>query len=111
AGTTVTIPGFLVVTAVIYAAITSTSMTVIGRHFVQLSEAKNQAEAEFRYTLTRVRENGESIALLGGEEEERSGIDRTFADVLRQWALLTGQHMRTALVSQGSSLFAPVVPI
>ncbi|RWG76767.1 MAG: ABC transporter ATP-binding protein/permease [Mesorhizobium sp.] len=111
AGTTVTIPGFLVVTAVIYAAITSTSMTVIGRHFVQLSEAKNQAEAEFRYVLTRVRENGESIALLGGEKEERSGIDRNFGHVLRQWAQLTGQHMRTALVSQGSMLFAPVVPV
>ncbi|PSH61221.1 ABC transporter ATP-binding protein [Phyllobacterium brassicacearum] len=111
AGSTVTIPGFLVITAVLYAAITSTSMAVIGRHFIHLSEEKNQAEAEFRYTLTRVRENGESIALLGGEEEERSGIDKTFANVLKRWALLTGQHMRTALVSQGSSLFAPVVPV
>ncbi|SDA50012.1 ABC transporter ATP-binding protein/permease [Mesorhizobium qingshengii] len=111
AGSSITVPGFLVITAMIYAAITSTSMAVIGRHFVHLSEEKNQAEAEFRYTLTRVRENGESIALLGGEEEERSGIDKTFGHVLRQWALLTGQHMRTALVSQGSSLFAPVVPI
>ncbi|HEV2502801.1 MAG TPA: ABC transporter ATP-binding protein/permease [Mesorhizobium sp.] len=110
-GSTITIPGFLVVTAMIYAAITSTSMFVIGRNFVQLSEKKNQAEAEFRYVLTRVRENGESIALLGGEEEERSGIDRTFSGVLAQWARLTGQHMRTTLVSQGSSLFAPVVPI
>ncbi|TIN17285.1 MAG: ABC transporter ATP-binding protein/permease, partial [Mesorhizobium sp.] len=110
-GESITIPGFLVITAMIYAAITSTSMVVIGRNFVQLSERKNQAEAELRYTLTRVRENGESIALLGGEEEERSGIDRNFGHVLRQWALLTGQHMRTAAVSQGSSLFAPVVPI
>ncbi|MDW6024196.1 ABC transporter ATP-binding protein/permease [Mesorhizobium sp. BAC0120] len=111
AGSTITIPGFLVITAVLYAAITSTSMAIIGRHFVQLSEQKNQAEAEFRYTLTRVRENGESIALLGGEEEERSGIDKTFGGVLRQWALLAGQHMRTTLVSQGSSLFAPVIPV
>lgn len=110
-GESITIPGFLVITAMIYAAITSTAMVVIGRNFVQLSERKNQAEAELRYTLTRVRENGESIALLGGEEEERSGIDRNFGHVLRQWALLTGQHMRTAAVSQGSSLFAPVVPI
>lgn len=110
-GSMVTIPGFLVITAMIYAAITSTSMFVIGRNFVQLSEQKNQAEAEFRYVLTRVRENGESIALLGGEEEERSGIDRTFAGVLARWARLTGQHMRTTMVSQGSSLFAPVVPI
>ena len=76
-----------------------------------ISEEKNQAEAEFRYTLTRVRENGESIALLGGEQEERDGIDKTFGNVLRQWARLAGQHMRTTLVSQGSSLIAPVVPL
>ncbi|MBB6303514.1 putative ATP-binding cassette transporter [Rhizobium leucaenae] len=111
AGWTVTVPGFLVITAVLYAAITSSSMAIIGRHFVQVSEVKNQVEAEFRYTLTHVRENGESIALLGGEEEERNDLDKTFTNVLRQWALLAHQHMRTTLVSQGSSLFAPVVPI
>src|SRR5690242_5358093 len=108
---TVTIPGFLVIAAIVYAAIASGSIMVIGRRFVQISEDKNQAEAEFRYTLTRVRENGESIALLGGEEEERSGIDKNFTKVLRQWARLAGQHMRTTLISQGSSLIAPVVPI
>jgi vitamin B12/bleomycin/antimicrobial peptide transport system ATP-binding/permease protein len=108
---TLTIPGFLVIAAVLYAAIASGSIMAIGRRFVQISEDKNQAEAEFRYTLTRVRENGESIALLGGEQEERDGIDRTFSNVLRQWARLAGQHMRTTLVSQGSSLIAPVVPL
>jgi putative ATP-binding cassette transporter len=110
-GTTMTIPGFLVIAAVFYAAIASSSMAVIGRNFVAVSESKNQAEAEYRYALTRVRENGESIALLGGEEEERSGIDKSFTKVIRQWAYLAGQHMRTTVVSQGSSLIAPVVPI
>jgi putative ATP-binding cassette transporter len=110
-GSTVSIPGFLVIAAVIYAAIASGSIMTIGHSFVQVSEDKNQAEADFRYTLTRVRENGESIALLGGEAEERDGIDKSFANVLRQWALLAGQHMRTTLVSQGSSLVAPVVPL
>jgi vitamin B12/bleomycin/antimicrobial peptide transport system ATP-binding/permease protein len=111
AGSTIAIPGFLVIAAVLYAAIASGSIMTIGRSFVQVSEDKNQAEADFRYTLTRVRENGESIALLGGEEEERDGIDKTFTNVLRQWSRLAGQHMRTTLVSQGSSLIAPVVPI
>src|SRR3954451_6792465 len=84
-GSTFTIPGFLVIAAVVYAAIASGSITIIGRQFVQTSEDKNQAEAEYRYALTRVRENGESIALLGGEQEQRDGIDRTFGTVLRQW--------------------------
>ena len=110
-GSTITIPGFLVIAAIVYAAIASGSIMTIGRSFVQVSEDKNQAEAEYRYALTRVRENGESIALLGGEEEERDGIDKTFTKVLRQWARLAGQHMRTTLVSQGSSLIAPVVPL
>jgi len=111
AGSSITIPGFLVIAAVLYAAIASGSIIVIGRRFVQTSEDKNQAEAEYRYTLTRVRENGESIALLGGEQEERDGIDKTFTKVLRQWARIAGQHMRTTLVSQGSGLIAPVVPL
>src|SRR6185503_12237766 len=110
-GSQITIPGFLVVAAIVYAGIASSSIMVIGRRFVQISEDKNQAEAEYRYTLTRVRENGESIALLGGEEEERDGIEKTFTKVLRQWARLAGQHMRTTLVSQGSGLIAPVVPL
>ncbi|HXI08584.1 MAG: ABC transporter ATP-binding protein/permease [Bradyrhizobium sp.] len=110
-GSQITIPGFLVVAAMLYAAIASGAITVIGRRFVAISEEKNQAEADLRYTLTRVRENGESIALLGGEQEEREGIDRNFSNVLKQWARLAGQHMRTTLVSQGSSLIAPVVPI
>ncbi len=109
--TFITIPGFLVVTAVLYAVITSGSITFIGRKFVRVSEAKNQVEAEFRYTLTRVRENGESIALLGGEEEERNDLEKTFANVRQQWRLLAHQYMRTTLVSHGSMLIAPVVPV
>ena len=61
--------------------------------------------------LTRVRENGESIALLGGEEEERAGLDRALVDVLRRWRELCVQHMRTTIVSQGSGIIAPVLPI
>jgi putative ATP-binding cassette transporter len=110
-GSDVVIPGFLVIAAVIYAAIASSSMMWIGKNFVVVSEGKNQAEAEYRYALTRIRENGESIALLGGEEEERAGIDRSFGQVLREWTRICGQYMRTTIVSNGSSVIAPVIPI
>ena len=65
-------PGYLVIAAVIYAVITSTAVILVASRFVVVSERTNQAEAEYRYALTRVRENGESIALLGGEKEERA---------------------------------------
>ena len=84
-GTAITIPGFLVIAAMLYAALASGAMTIIGRQFVSVSEAKNQAEATYRYQLTRVREYGESIALLGGEAEERAGIDRSLGAVLWRW--------------------------
>jgi putative ATP-binding cassette transporter len=111
AGSEITIPGFLVIAAVVYASIASLAMTWIGKNFVVISEAKNQSEAEYRYALTRIRENGESIALLGGEDEERAGVDRAFSNVLRQWVRICGQHMRTTVVSNGSSMIAPVIPI
>jgi putative ATP-binding cassette transporter len=110
-GSSVTIPGFLVIAAVVYAIITSGAIAFIGRRFVQVSEVKNQVEAEFRYTLTRVRENGESIALLGGEEEERNDLDRKFGAVRQQWRKLANQYMRTTLVSHSSLLVAPIVPV
>jgi putative ATP-binding cassette transporter len=73
-GITITIPGFLVIAAVIYAVFASGAMAFIGRRFVTVSENKNQSEAEYRYVLTRLSENGESIAVLGGEKEERNAV-------------------------------------
>ena len=109
--TTLRIPGFLVVAAFTYALLTSGSMVVIARGFVRASGHKNQAEAEYRYVLTRLRENGESIALLGGETEERAGLDSTFTRVRARWHELMMQYFRTTIVSQASSGLAPIIPI
>jgi vitamin B12/bleomycin/antimicrobial peptide transport system ATP-binding/permease protein len=110
-GKSITIPGFLVVAALIYAVAASGFMVFIGRCFIAVSENKNQAEAEYRYVLTRVRENAESIALLRGEDEERKGVDKSLKMVLRGWRDICIQTMRTTIVSQTSSYIAPVLPI
>jgi len=107
----ITIPGFLVVAAVAYAVLASGSMVLIGRRFVTVSENKNQSEAEFRYVLTRLSENGESIAVLGGEDEERSAVNASLRNVLRRWRDICWQTMRTTIVSQTSSYVAPVLPV
>jgi putative ATP-binding cassette transporter len=109
--TTLTIPGFLVIAAAIYAAAASGIMFAIGRRLITVSENKNQTEAEYRYLLTRVRENGEGIALLKGEDEERSGAEKSFAAVLRAWRDVCIQSMRTTIVSQTSGYIAPILPI
>ena len=111
AGVHVTVPGYLVVAAGLYAAIASGSMALIGRRLIRVWERTNQSEAEYRYALTRLRENGESIALLGGEQEERAGLDESLGTVLRRWRDVCFQQMRTTIVSQGSTVVAPVLPI
>jgi len=110
-GMSITIPGFLVLAALVYAMAASGFMAFVGRRFVAVSENKNQAEAEYRYVLTRLRENGESIALLQGEDEERSGVDKSFKIVLRAWRDICIQTMRTTIISQTSGYIAPVLPI
>jgi putative ATP-binding cassette transporter len=105
------VPGFLVIAAVLYAAVASGSMVLIGRRFIAVSESKNQSEAELRYLLTRLRENGESIALIQGEDEERAGVGRALRKVLRAWRSIGFQNMKTTIVSQTSSYIAPVLPV
>jgi vitamin B12/bleomycin/antimicrobial peptide transport system ATP-binding/permease protein len=109
--TMLSIPGFLVIAAFLYAVVASGSMVSIARGFVVVAENKNQAEAEYRYALTRLRENGESIALLGGQDEERAGLDAAFMTVRKRWRELMMQYIRTTVVSQTSSGVAPIIPI
>jgi putative ATP-binding cassette transporter len=110
-GMNVYIPGFLVIAAVLYAVLASGAMLLIGRRFVSVSENKNQSEAELRYVLTRLRENGESIALIQGEAEERAGVDRALHKVLETWRSICHQYMKTTVVSNASGFIAPVLPI
>src|SRR4029078_10341399 len=86
-------------------------MLLIGRHFIGVSERKNQTEAELRYLLTRLRENGESSAMIKGEEEERQGVARSLREVLRSWRSVCYQTMKTTFVSSSSGFIAPVLPI
>lgn len=61
--------------------------------------------------MTRLSENGESIAVLGGESEERNAVDKSLGVVLRRWRDICVQTMRTTIVSQTSGYIAPVLPI
>ncbi len=110
-GRTITIPGYLVLAAVSYAICTTIIMLFIARRFVPVAESRNQAEAEFRYAATRVRENGESIALLGGEPEERSSLSEALGVVILRWRDACLQFMRTTVVSYSNFVIAPVVPL
>jgi vitamin B12/bleomycin/antimicrobial peptide transport system ATP-binding/permease protein len=107
----ITIPGYLVVAAVLYSALPTTFMLLLAPRFMTISEATSQAEAEFRYALMRLRENGESVALLGGEQEEQRGLRRALATVIGRWRSYCHQHMRSTVVSNSNYLLAPTIPL
>jgi putative ATP-binding cassette transporter len=111
AGIQVTIPGFLVITAIAYAVLATMSIAWVGRSFIPATETRNQAEAEYRYVLTRLRENAESVALMRGESEERAGVERSLCQVLRAWRQVCLQCLKTTFISQTSGFFAPVLPV
>lgn len=77
--TTVTIPGYMVWIALVYALAGSWLSHLIGRPLVSLNFAQQRYEADFRFGLVRVREHAESIALYHGEPPERVGLLSRFA--------------------------------
>jgi putative ATP-binding cassette transporter len=105
------IPGFLVITAFFYAVLASGAMVKIARGFVPLAERRSQAEADYRYALTRLRENAESIALLGGDAEERAGLDSAYRIVRRRWREVMMQSIRTTIVGNTTNGVAPIIPL
>jgi putative ATP-binding cassette transporter len=75
----ISIPGYMVIAALVYSAIASIPTLMISRTLMHRVAEKNEGEAELRYELTRVREGAETIALLAGDadEEKRLGVTST----------------------------------
>jgi putative ATP-binding cassette transporter len=107
----VLVPGYMVFAAILYAVVTSSAMVWIGKPLIQRVEQKNAAEARFRYELTRVRESAESIALVGGDDDERARLDETFAKLARRWMRVIAKHAQMTWISNANSVLAPVVPL
>jgi putative ATP-binding cassette transporter len=79
------IPGYMVWVALLY-AIAGTWLThLIGRPLIGLTFNQQRFEADFRFSLVRLRENSEGVALYRGEGEELAGFRHRFAAVIGNW--------------------------
>jgi vitamin B12/bleomycin/antimicrobial peptide transport system ATP-binding/permease protein len=81
----ITIPGYMVWVALIYAVVGSVLTHVIGKPLISLDFNQQRFEADFRFSLVRLRENSEGVALYRGEQEELAGFRQRFAAVIGNW--------------------------
>lgn len=88
AGSSYSIPGFMVWMALLYCMAGSLITHFIGRPQIKLNFEQQRYEANFRHHMVRVREYSESIALDKGEQVERSHLDGRFSSVLSNYLKL-----------------------
>jgi putative ATP-binding cassette transporter len=81
----VTVPGYMLWGALIYAVIGTWLTHLVGRKLVPLNFLQQKAEADFRFALVRFRENSEGVALSGGEREEQKLLSGRFGEVADNW--------------------------
>ena len=106
-GLIVTIPGYLVIGAIIYALTCTGGMLVIGRHLPSVIQMQSQAEAEFLAAANDIRESASRPAD-GQHSKQESTVWGALTEVLLRWRQLLWQLMGTTFVSQTDVLFAPV---
>ncbi|HET6234762.1 MAG TPA: ABC transporter ATP-binding protein/permease [Acetobacteraceae bacterium] len=81
----ISVPGYMVWVALIYAFIGTWLTHLVGRALVPLRFRQQRFEADFRYALVRLRENMEGVALYNGELEEKANLGERFASVISNW--------------------------
>ena len=110
-GVTWSIPGYLFWAALLY-AVAGTALThLIGRPLVALNFQQQRYEADFRFSLVRVRENAEQIALLEGEPAERDQLLDRFGRLVGNWMAIMTRTKRLTFFTAGYGQVASVFPI
>ena len=109
-GASLTIPGYLVWAALLYAAVGTTLTHLIGWPLVSLNFRQQRFEADFRFNLVRVRENSEQIALLGGETAERERLLDRFGYVVGNFLLIMQRTKKLTFLTSGYTQISIVFP-
>ncbi len=112
-GTSIAVPGFLVWLAIGYAVIGTWLTHVIGKPLIGLDFRQEKVEADFRFSLARLREYGEQVALMRGGEAERERLGGSFGAVVTNYYQILRRRMKiigfTASYSQASVIFPYLV--
>ena len=98
---------FLVVYAV---AGTLVVVLIFGQKLMSLNFNQLRREADFRFSLVRVRENAESIAFYRGEDQEQKQVQRRFAKAFDNFNRLIRNQLALNLFQQAYNLLTLFIP-
>ncbi len=104
------IPGYLVWAALIYAVIGTWVTHLVGRPLIKLNFDQQRYEADFRFSLVRLRENAEEITLLAGEPAEEERLLDRFGRVVGNWYAIMQRTKRLTFLTAGYTQVAVIFP-
>ena len=104
------IPGYLVWAALIYAIIGTWVTHLVGKPLVKLNYDQQRYEADFRFSLVRLRENAEEVTLLSGEPAEKERLLDRFGRVVGNWYGIMQRTKRLTFLTAGYSQVAIIFP-
>jgi putative ATP-binding cassette transporter len=104
------IPGYLLWAALLYAVVGSVLTHYVGRPLIGLNFMQERYEADFRYSLVRLRENAEGVALYRGEAPERSALLDRIEWIRTNWWGLMQYTKRLNIFTVGYNQVAVVFP-
>ena len=109
-GTDVAIPGFLFWVALLYATVGTVITHFIGRALVPLSFQRQRVEADFRFSLARLREYSEQVALLDGERAEKASLAARFAAIIANYLQIVDLKKRLMAFTSTYGQVSPIIP-
>jgi vitamin B12/bleomycin/antimicrobial peptide transport system ATP-binding/permease protein len=107
----IAIPGYMVWAAVIYSGSASLLSFWVGRSLIDRNAQRYAREADMRFSLVRVNEHIDAIALSAGEADEERRIELDLAAVLAATARLVTGLTNLTWITAGYGWFTLVAPI
>jgi putative ATP-binding cassette transporter len=109
-GRSFAVPGYMAWICLVYAAVGTWFSHRIGRPLISLNYKQQRYEADFRFGLVRLRENGESVALSEGEEAETRSLRGHFEWIYSNFMAIIRKQMHFNFFSVGYDQIAIVFP-
>ena len=110
-GSLLTIPGYLFWLAIFWGVLRTAATHLAGHRLARLTVEQQTFEADFRFSLSQVREASEQIAFYRGQDVEQGRLDQLFGEIQRNWSHLMRHNAFLNLTSTGFSVISVLVPI